>query len=193
MLEKINPEYRYASLVKIRPDWIRKHHFSALLIDVDNTLLPRNSSVIPEAHIKWMKEMELNEISMALTSNNGGKRLDEIARQLKNSGLSVPILTWAGKPFPRAYSGAIRLLRNSGWDPPDKDKDTDSILTIGDQLFTDVLGAHLYGLPAIWVRPLSDNDFIGTKLLRLLEKMVAGHLQQTGILPAEDKESGDCI
>ena len=47
MLEMLNPEYRFSSLVKITPAWMCKHNYRALLIDIDNTLLPRNSSVIP--------------------------------------------------------------------------------------------------------------------------------------------------
>jgi len=41
---------------------------------------------------------------------------------------------------------------------------------VGDQLFTDILGANWLGLKTILVRPLSQRDFSATKLSRLLEK-----------------------
>ena len=43
---------------------------------------------------------------------------------------------------------------------------------VGDQLFTDVLGAKLLGLRTILTEPLIANDFPATRLLRLLERVV---------------------
>lgn len=42
---------------------------------------------------------------------------------------------------------------------------------IGDQLFTDVLGANRSGVDAIWVRPMTEKDFIGTKVSRMGERV----------------------
>lgn len=228
----LNPEYRYSKLTEITPEWVLKSGYTALLVDIDNTLLARNCNIISETHIRWLTAFRRQGIPLALTSNNGGRRTAAIRKQLEQNGLDIQIFSWAGKPFPRAFSGAIRLLEGpniakqaSPWkntinpvqykdsvtDPVQsqnntaelqekgtkspvtggKDNHTAVILAIGDQLFTDVLGAHLYGLPAAWVRPLSKNDFIGTKLLRILESLVAGYLQQNGMLPEEDIESRD--
>jgi len=188
--EKLNPEYRFGSLVKISPAWLCRRGYQALLVDIDNTLLPRYGTLVPEAHIEWLATVRKRKIAVALTSNNGGKRVLGIEQQLKNAGLRIPVLAWAGKPFPRAYAGAIRLLEEVA---PDGDLPLrkDRILTVGDQLFTDVLGAHWYGLPAALVRPLSGNDFTGTKLLRVLEGGVKGYLMKNGVFPEEDKESGE--
>ena len=100
MLEMLNPEYRFSSLVKITPAWMCKHNYRALLIDIDNTLLPRNSSVIPENNINWLQMMQLQGIAVVMASNNGGTRTAAIDKQLAEKGLLIPILTWAGKPFP---------------------------------------------------------------------------------------------
>jgi predicted HAD superfamily phosphohydrolase YqeG len=47
-------------------------------------------------------------------------------------------------------------------------------VVIGDQLFTDVLGAKLLGLRTILTRPLVENDFPLTRVLRFLERTIAG-------------------
>ena len=191
-LETLNPEYRFSSLAKITPEWIIEHHFRALLLDIDNTLLPRNSTVIPEEHIYWLQKMQRQGIAIVFASNNGGKRTAAIENQMREKGLHFPILTWAGKPFPWAYAGAIRLLE--GFRTPknaDVEKWEDKILVAGDQLFTDVLGAHWHNLPVAWLRPLSTNDFIGTKMLRVLEKCTEQYLAKKGILPEEDKADAD--
>ena len=189
MLETLNPEYRFSSLVRITPEWMHRHQYQVLLADIDNTLLPRNSSVVPEAYINWLGRMRKQGIAVVLATNNGGKRTAAIEKQLNDNGLQVPVLTWAGKPFPRAYAGAIRLLDESHLaDSFDTVMLPSGVLAAGDQLFTDVLGAHLYNLPAAWLRPLSQNDFIGTKVLRLLEKWVTWYLTKKVILPEEDEE-----
>lgn len=40
---------------------------------------------------------------------------------------------------------------------------------VGDQLFTDVVGAHLIGMPAYLVAPLVDVDLKHTQLVRKVE------------------------
>lgn len=188
--ETLNPDYRFSSIVKITPEWLRVHKYRAVLMDIDNTLAARNSWAVPEKHLDWLQKLQEQDIRIVLASNNGGKRISAIEKQLIDHGLHIPLLRWAGKPFPRAYAGAIRLLEESaakeGRAKLDLAKDPGCILAAGDQLFTDVLGAHWYNLPVAWLRPLSRNDFIGTKLLRLLEKCVSRYLDKKGILPKED-------
>jgi len=189
MLGTLNPEYRFSSLVKITPAWMCKHNYRALLIDIDNTLLPRNSSIIPEMNINWLQEMQKQGIAIVMASNNGGKRTAAIGKQMAEKGLHIPILTWAGKPFPWAYDGAIRLLEESrAADVVDMEMRAVGILAAGDQLFTDVLGAHWYNLPVALLNPLSQNDFIGTKMLRVLERCIICYLKKQGSFPQEDRE-----
>ena len=179
--DKLNPEYRFSSLLLISPEWMRRQGYGALLTDIDNTLLPRNSYVVPQKQIDWLKLMLDRGILIVLASNNGGKRVEKIRAQLKDNEIDIPILEWAGKPLPRAYSGAIKMLEKHM-----PHEILPSVLAAGDQLFTDVLGAHMSGLPAVWLQPLSHNDFIGTKFLRLLEKAVVFYLQRSGQLPEEN-------
>ena len=189
ILEILNPEYRFSSLAKITPAWMDRHNYRVLLMDIDNTLLPRNSTVVPENHINWLQKMQKQGIMIVLASNNGGKRTAAIEKQMKENGLRIPVLKWAGKPFPRAYAGSVRLLEETrAADGAEMEKFASGrILAAGDQLFTDVLGAHWQNLPVAWLRPLSQNDFIGTKLLRILEKCTVRYLAKKGILPEEDK------
>ena len=192
IIEKLNPEYRFSSILNITPDWMRSEGYEALLLDVDNTLLPRNSAAVPAEHIDWLRHVRQQGIAVVLSSNNGGARARQIEEQLQANALDVPLLTWAAKPVPRAYSKAFRLLEEQE-DALTAERPV-RILAAGDQLFTDVLGAHLSGIPAAWLRPLSQNDFIGTKVLRLLEKQISRYLDKKALLPEENgksKESRD--
>lgn len=82
-------------------------------MDIDNTLAARNSWAVPEKHIDWLQKLQEQDIRIVLASNNGGKRISAIEKQLTEHGLHILLLRWAGKPFPRAYAGAIRLLEES--------------------------------------------------------------------------------
>lgn len=189
MWETLNPEYRFSSLEKITPEWMGRHQYRVLLLDIDNTLLPRNSSVVPQKHLDWLLRLEKQDVVVLLASNNGGKRTEAIARQLAGKGLRIPLLTWAGKPLPRAYAGVFRLLEDSFPDvAAEVSKGYSGILAAGDQVFTDILGAHWCNLPAALLHPLSQNDFIGTKVLRVLEKGVLRYLAKRNMLPEEDTE-----
>ena len=189
MWKTLNPEYRFSSLEKITPEWMGRHRYRVLLLDIDNTLLSRNSSEIPGQHLDWLQKLEGQGIVILLASNNGGKRTEVIARQLAGKGLCIPLLTWAGKPLPWAYTGVLRLLEESFPDvAAEVTKGRAGILAAGDQVFTDILGAHWYNLPAALLHPLSQNDFIGTKVLRVLETGVLRYLAKRNMLPEEDTE-----
>ena len=112
--EIVNPDYRFSSVSKITPEWLRVHKYRAVLMDIDNTLAARNSWAVPEKHIDWLQKLQEQDIRIVLASNNGGKRISAIEKQLTEHGLHIPLLRWAGKPFPRAYAGAIRLLEGPG-------------------------------------------------------------------------------
>ena len=43
---------------------------------------------------------------------------------------------------------------------------------IGDQIFTDILGGKRMNLYTILVEPISKREFFGTKIMRILEKIV---------------------
>jgi len=47
---------------------------------------------------------------------------------------------------------------------------------IGDQIFTDVLGAKVLGLFTVLTEPLVQVDFALTRVLRYLERTIAGRI-----------------
>ena len=53
----------------------------------------------------------------------------------------------------------------------------EQVAVVGDQIFTDILGAKRLGLFAILVEPLNENEFFGTKLIRIIEKIVIKKLK----------------
>ena len=132
------PDYRFARLSSLTPDWLRQHGYQALLLDLDNTFLRRYREQVPPDQIHWVRLLRQHGIAVVFVSNSGGGRLRHV-REVTG----CPAVSWALKPWGRAFRKALALL------PPDT-----PALVVGDQLFTDVLGAHLAGLPAALVASL---------------------------------------
>ena len=58
----------------------------------------------------------------------------------------------------------------------------EEICIIGDQLFTDILGGNRVGIKTCLVNPLTNEDFILTKIFRLTEKIIFKIMESKNIL-----------
>jgi HAD superfamily phosphatase (TIGR01668 family) len=150
------PSQRLASVTDIDLDALESAGIRGLLVDLDNTLLPRDTSVIPPAVEAWITSVSAR-FRVCLVSNNWHHRVQEVAGEL-----GLPLVAKAIKPLPFAFIKAMRMLglRRS------------QCAVIGDQLFTDVIGGNLLGTLTIMVDPLSHADLIHTLLLRRLEARI---------------------
>ena len=76
------------------------------------------------------------------------------------------------KPRRRAFRKALEELKLSVSD----------VAVLGDQIFTDVLGGNRMGLYTILVTPISDKEFIWTKLMRQFERLILKYLQRKNLI-----------
>ena len=101
--------------------------YKNVLLDVDNTILPRDTHQVGEDVKAWLKKAQEAGLNLCLISNNFHHGVYEWAERL-----DLPIVAKAIKPLPHAF---IRARCKMGF----KRKET---CMIGDQLITDVWGAH---------------------------------------------------
>ena len=160
MLKIFQPDYIFLILMEITPIWLKSRSFTALILDVDNTLLSRKAEYLPAKHKLWLGKLLQAGIKITLVTNSGGPKV----KMLEDS-TGLKVVNWAAKPLPFAFQRALKNLSVP----------KEQVLVVGDQLFTDVLGAHLSGLEAAWVRPLDGEDFIVTSGMRKLEKQLWEH------------------
>jgi HAD superfamily phosphatase (TIGR01668 family) len=128
-----------------------------VIVDLDNTLVSYDDHTLAPEVQAWVEAALADGFRLVLLSNNFEERVAAIGAHL-----GVPTVSNALKPLPNGFIRALRLLQT-------KRRET---VVIGDQLFTDVLGARLTGLRAILTEPLVDRDFPATRLLRMLERWV---------------------
>lgn len=157
------------SAINIQNDIIRKG-FSHVLIDVDNTLLTRDDHTVPRDALVWFGKLRDAGIQVCLLSNNFHVGVVHLAEKLE-----VPIVAKAIKPLPHGFLMARSKIGGSR-------KNT---LMIGDQLITDVLGAHFLGMKAYLVCPLVEADLKHTLILRNLERVVMGDAEPEGAASCE--------
>lgn len=130
-----------------------------VLLDVDNTVLTRDTHEVPRDVAYWLAKARNAGVSFCLVSNNWHGDVFDVADRL-----SLPIVAKAMKPLPPAFLVALRKMGATR-------RET---VVIGDQLVTDVLGAHFSGMRAYLLAPLVEQDLPHTLLLRNLERLIMG-------------------
>lgn len=155
------PDRYYSSVASIDVEWdLARLHLSHAFLDVDNTLRRRDTGEVPLAVRSWLHQAHQKGIKLCLLSNNFHDDVYELAHEL-----DLPIVAKAMKPLPFGFKRALRLL----------DATPEESVMIGDQLFTDVVGAHVVGMQAYLVRPLVDADLKHTLFLRRIEERLLGN------------------
>lgn len=153
----LSPDHYYTSVTSIDLAGLRGGGVRYLLMDLDNTLLPRDSSEISPAVLEWIALLPERGMAACLVSNNWHAHVHDVAVEI-----GLPIVAKALKPFPKAFRRGLAVL---GAAPRES-------AVIGDQIFTDVLGGNLLGMTTVLVSPLSTSDLPHTLLLRHLERRV---------------------
>lgn len=153
----LSPDLYHTSVHAIDLDALERDGISTLLVDLDNTLLPRDTNAIPDDLRDWAAGLEERGFSVCLVSNNWHERVKAVADEL-----GFELVSKAVKPFPFAF---LRALRKIG-------ATRTSAAVVGDQMFTDVLGGNTLGMKTVLVQPLSHTDLPHTLFLRYLERLV---------------------
>lgn len=154
----LTPEKYFAriSCIDINKDLIARG-YDHLLLDIDNTIRSRATHDIPRDVGVWMGCAREAGIKMCLLSNNWHSDIFRFAGEL-----DIPIVAKACKPLPFAFIRASRKI----------DGCADDTVVVGDQIMTDVLGAHIAKMAAYLVQPLASVDLRHTLILRNLESSI---------------------
>lgn len=162
-----NKYFSRVTFIDVQRDLIDKG-FTHIIMDVDNTLLTRDDHHVPLDVLAWINKVKAANISICLLSNNFHEGVVHLADRLE-----LPIIAKAVKPLPHGYLLALKKLQAK----------RSNTVVIGDQLITDVLGAHFLGMTAYMVCPLVETDLWHTLLLRHVERVIMKGKQPFGQEP----------
>lgn len=140
----------------------------ALMLDLDNTLLPWKSSTVPDDCRCWIEQARELGLKLCIVSNtHNPRRLNRIA-----DSLGVPAFARALKPRPHGFDRAVEVLGC----------DREKCVVVGDQVMTDIWGGNRAGMFTILVKPMHRLEFVGTKVSRMVEWAILTYLRRLGRL-----------
>lgn len=151
------PNAYYKNVKEITIDFLRENNIKALILDVDNTILDFDR-IIPDGVIEWCEDLKKQNIKFCIVSNtNKAKKVRYVAEEL-----NLPYFYFAKKPLKFGFKKAKRIL----------EEEPENIAAVGDQIFTDVVGANRCKMFSILVDPIKKKDILITKLKRPIEKYI---------------------
>lgn len=158
-VERFRADHHADTLPDVSLDELAARGMRGIVVDLDNTVCAYRRPELAPGVADWVAAARDRGFALVLVSNNFTERVTAVGAQL-----GIPVVPNALKPLPFAFLRALRLLGT-----PRR-----ATVVIGDQLFTDVLGAKFLGLRTILTKPLVEKDFPLTRLLRFLERTIAG-------------------
>lgn len=166
------PSACVARVTDITPSLLRGLGAEAVLLDVDNTLAPDGSQKPFPGTVEWTKKIGGAGFKLMILSNNISERVAPFAAQY-----GLPFCAMAMKPLPPGYilaAGKMQVPRKR-------------TIVVGDQIFTDVLGASLAGMKSILVEPETEEDSLSFRIRRRLERPIRRKLSRRAA-SAKDEE-----
>jgi len=158
-VERFRADDQAETLPDVPLDRLASAGIRGIVVDLDNTVCAYRQPELAPGVAEWVAAARERGFALVLVSNNFTERVASVGARL-----GIPIVPNALKPLPFAFLRALRVLGT-----PRR-----ATVVIGDQLFTDVLGAKLLGLRTILTKPLVETDFPLTRVLRFLERTIAG-------------------
>ena len=158
------PNKRYKRITDISPSELKNSGFEGIILDVDNTLTTHDNPDLADDVKNWLQIMQSAGIALIIVSNNSDDRVAPFAQ-----AIGLPYTAHARKPLPTGYRSAARTL----------DIPLSQCVAIGDQIFTDILGANLSGVSSVLLEPIEpavEQKFIVFK--RKIERLLLANKRQ---------------
>ncbi len=147
------PDFAFFRITDIEISFLRNNELNGLILDVDNTLTTHDNPVPAEGVTEWIENMKQNDIKLIIVSNNHPPRVKPFADLL-----GIDFVCEGKKPLSKGFRQATEKLKL----PFNK------IGAVGDQIYTDILGANLFGIKSLYVSPI---EYEKTRFFRFKRKM----------------------
>ena len=147
------PKIIVPALTDVSPELLRDRGIHLLMLDFDNTIVPYTTNIPTDLMHSWLDKMAKSEIRLCVVSNSKKDRVKIFCKQY-----GIDCITHANKPFSK---GIKECLAKYAIDPKE-------CALVGDQIFTDTLGANCTGVTSILVKAI-DNHNVWLKLRHVAE------------------------
>ena len=139
---KVYPKIYLNNVREISIEFLKENKIKGLILDVDNTLIDLEKNM-PKGTKKWCEELKQEGIQFCILSNSNKKeKIEKIGKEL-----GIKYFYFAMKPLKRGFKKAVKYFY-------EKNIEIENIAVVGDQIFTDILGANRMKLYPILVEPI---------------------------------------
>lgn len=170
MIRSLCPKTYLHTVAALTPDFLSSRGIKGIIFDLDNTILPWKAKKLTPDEILFIEQLKGHGFKMCIVSN----ALDRRVRSLLDP-LCIPAISRARKPRRTPFRHAMEIMGTAPGETA----------VVGDQIFTDVFGGNRLGLYTILVTPVSRREFIGTKMIRFLEKRILKRMVKRGLIRKE--------
>ena len=162
----LRPNIRKNRITDLSPQLLRRFGVKGLILDVDNTLSTHHGEQLIDGLEDWLDTMQKEGFKIIILSNSLEKRVRPFAEKIGLDYLAAGL-----KPLPFKYFAALKRLGLS----------RRAVATVGDQIFTDILGGNAVGLTTVLLTPILPERAWRFRLKRRLEKVVIRwyHIEET--------------
>ena len=138
------PRMRAKQITDLTAEQLTAKGIKLLMMDFDNTVVPYTTNVPTDAVVRWLETMKGSEVKLCVVSNSKKERVEIFCREY-----GLDCITHAKKPFPK---GIRECLKRYGLQPSE-------CALVGDQIYTDTLGANGCGVTSILVEAIDNHNF----------------------------------
>lgn len=137
------PKVIVNAVTDLNPQMLSDRGIQLLMMDFDNTIVPYTTDIPTRAVLAWLEEMKQSDIQLCVVSNSKRDRVKIFCEKY-----GIPCITHAKKPF---YKGIQECLERFGMEPG-------KCALVGDQIYTDALGANCAGVTSILVKAINNHN-----------------------------------
>ena len=148
------PKLITAATTDITPELLAERGIRLLMLDFDNTIVPYTTDVPTPRMELWLLDMLKSDVQICVVSNSKNDRVKRFCGKY-----GIPCITHAKKPFTKGIRECLDKF----------DVPASEAALVGDQIFTDTLGANAAGVTSILVKAIDNHNF-WLKARHVLEK-----------------------
>ncbi|MGN0622301.1 MAG: YqeG family HAD IIIA-type phosphatase [Porcipelethomonas sp.] len=148
-------DFAFRSVLEITPEFLAENNIRGLLLDLDNTLTTHDNPRPADGVVEWIRRILASGVKMVIVSNNHPPRVKPFADML-----GLEFVCEGKKPLSSGFNRAQKLMG-----VPFK-----QLAVVGDQIYTDILGANIRRVRGIYVYPIEHEKTLFFKFKRWAEK-----------------------
>ena len=138
------PKAIAGDITQLTPEYLNNQNIRLLMMDFDNTIVPYTTDIPTDAVLRWLDEMKAQDIVLCVVSNSKRERVKIFCAKY-----GIDCITHAKKPFSKGIRECLDRYK-----VPAKNS-----ALVGDQIYTDTLGANGCGVFSILVKAIDNHNF----------------------------------